>query len=448
MKRTICIALCLLLLAAAAFGQNGGSQGSGSEGSGSQEGAAQSPESMFEGPMVEQAPQAQAPAAPEQTFLRTQGVKWGGSFTAEFTTTWAWTSYPATLAELLQPQAPVLATDLEADLYFDARPATDFRVFGKSNVSYAYDPATAAWAWNLSVFELFSDFQWKDHLFFRVGKQVVHWGVGYFFSPADVLSLVAIDPQHPEKEREGPVALKVQAPLGNNNLYLYAVANDITDPSRIAVAPKAEVVLGNWELGLGGFYQRDLAPKGMLTVSGPLWKTQLIGEAVLQYGSDRTFLRSTALPPFYETYKREGLLFSGTLGLLYRNAEPQIAAVVQYYFNGQGYTTPPDLLLLHTAALAGDLSAADLSYPGQHYGAATFIWSEIGGSPLRFSALWLSNLSDLSGYLLPQVSWKLLDYAIVSVGARFAYGEAGDEFAPQGSGFSLLLDATLGTGDF
>ena len=114
--------------------------------------------------------------------------------------------------------------NLEADVYLDARPYSFFRVFGKLKAIYPfggsaqgvyqaqtnpfasiYTPPSGSSAAipNISVFELFADVNWNEKLFLRVGQQVIHWGVGTFFSPADILSLSPINPLQPNLERQG-----------------------------------------------------------------------------------------------------------------------------------------------------------------------------------------------------------------------------------------------------
>ena len=191
------------------------------------------------------------------------------------------------------------------------------------------------WGWEAAVRELFADFQWKDWAFFRVGKHTIQWGVGYFFSPADVLNLVSIDPMDPTAEREGPISLKTHVPFGQNNAYLYVIANDITHPAEIAVAPKVEVVLGGYELGAGGFVQKDLPAGLMLTATGPLGKLDLFGEAVLQYA-----WQSAPQP----------LVFSSTFGAGYLDPEHGMTVFAQYLF-------------AECAIAAADLPAARATVP-------------------------------------------------------------------------------------
>ena len=360
-----------------------------------------------------------------------------------FTTQVGWDGYPNSWKMFSREGSSSLASRLAADLYFDARPERDFRVFGKVKAAYEYPEE-----WEIGIFELFSDFQVRDLLFFRAGKQTVQWGVGYFFSPADVLNLVSIDPEDPGADREGPIALKAHLPFSAHNAYLYLVANDVDKPYEIAVAPKIELLMGSYELGLGAFYQTDLTPKGMLTLTGPLWDLDLFGEAMIQWGSDRTFVRTTTFP-LYETYTVEQqLLFSGSAGFSYLKSDWNLSLFAQYFYNGQSYE---DGRLPSTAVFAldaGAITSADLLYPGRHYLAASIGWSEIGDSALSLSLLYLANLSDGSGLITPTVSWAPIDPVTLSSGARISYGDSGSEYAPLGGSLAWTLSASVGAGRF
>jgi hypothetical protein len=335
-----------------------------------------------EAPAEEASPEE---ASPEEVFLVSERLEWGGSFELLFDTRVSWDGYPDSWDMLFNEGDPFLNTQLAADLFFDARPERDFRVFGKVKAAYEYQFDSESYDWDIGIFELFADFQYKDLLFFRAGKQTVQWGVGYFFSPADVLSLVSIDPEDPEAEREGPIALKTHLPFAAHNAYLYLVANDITKPSEIAVAPKLELVTGDYELGIGGFYQADLAPKGMLTLTGPLWELQLFSEAVLQSGSD--------FDP-----GNDDLLFSGTAGFAYVNPDWDLTVVAQYLFAGEGVM-------------------------GHHHLAAGVNWFEFLDSPFTLLVIYQANFSDGSGLIIPSITWGPIDYLSLSTGLRIGYGE-------------------------
>ncbi|HUZ18076.1 MAG TPA: hypothetical protein VMV68_06795, partial [Spirochaetia bacterium] len=457
MKRSIaCIAAGLLLSCGLAFGQttsgsgaapppipdnpdslfgpqgNSASGGSTSSGStadsqtaqpaqGTQPGSAattESPDSMFQGGMVENATtKAQTEnAGAAQALIAYKGVQLGGSLDSEFIAYGLWgNSYPD-LTDLAKNFNDQLVPQLQGDLYFDARPDEHFRVFGKVQATYPYqtsqtinyltpgpggslaNPASASATIsvpNVQLFELFSDFDYKSTVFFRVGQQVVNWGVGYFFSPADVLSLTPINPEKPTQERQGPVAAQLNLPFATvDNFYTYVIADQAFanggtfHVDQLAVAPKLEFVVGNYELSLAGYYQKDRRPKAMVMASGSLWKLSVFGEGVVSYGADHTLVEAGAIPGTYATYTDDTTpYFTGTVGFSYLQADYHLSLFAQYLYNGQGYSNP-DLvnggyLLLGTVSVGSGgpaLTASDLTQPGRHYGAAVASWSNINDS--------------------------------------------------------------------
>ncbi len=413
-------------------------------------------EDLVEEPEAESSEQVEA--APEEVFLVSEQLEWGGRFESSFESEWGWKAYPNSWNVLFTEANPAFTTVLKADLFFDARPSRNFRVFGKAKASYEYDLEIALaggnpWFWDAEIFELFSDFQYRDLLFFRTGKQTIQWGVGYRFSPADVLNLVSIDPEDPGGEREGPISLKVHYPFSTHNAYLYLVANKIDKPYEIAVAPKIELLIGNYELGLGAFYQKDFTPKGMFTLTGALWELDLFGEAMVQWGSDRTFVRPSLALPFYDDYQfKNELIASATVGFSYLNADYNLSLFAQYFFNGQGYREKYDLEweAFESALLDPDsnFSSADLLYPGRHYLAFSAGWSEILDSEFSTSVLYLANLSDGSGLVAPSISWELFEHFTLSTGFRVTYGGSADEYSTGGASLAYTLSASLGSGRF
>ena len=200
-----------------------------------------------EGGMIQNVPQSQAEAAsPAVTgLLQSSSVQIGGYLFSDYTAFVTWANAYPDFSNLQAGTTNQLIPNLEGDLFFDARPYTYFRVFGKFRAIYPfsssqsvaetqttpltslYFPQSATPATpNISVFELYADVNYRDKVYFRVGQQVVNWGVGYFFSPADVISLSAINPLQPTLERQGPVALKMNVPFADvDNFYVYVIAN-------------------------------------------------------------------------------------------------------------------------------------------------------------------------------------------------------------------------------
>ncbi len=419
-------------------------------------------DSLFGGDEVvsEEAP-AQNPADaakqnPVTAALKSDKVRIGGSFYGSIAPTATWADFwDGDLA--LSDDTTSLATSLKSTIFFDARPTEDFRVYGSAKAAYPFSTTTGGVSVpNLSVFELFADFNLNDKVYFRMGKSTVKWGVGYFWSPADVINLEPINVLDAEAQREGPINFRVNVPIAGtqNNLYFYTIldSSDI-DFDTTALAAKAEFLLGNYEVGLGAYYRYDTAERAMLTLTGPLGDFDVFGEAMLSRGSAKTYVTGIdAVPPFIHTAttadNREKYYFSASGGFSYSNSNANVTAVGQYYYNGEGYSrsevdsleAQAALINLNPLALAGYLSGS-----GRHYAAAMLSKGELFAlEDLSASVIAVANLSDLSGLVKPSVSWSVVDNFKLTLSPMFFFGPAGSgEFSMAGDLVYLSLGAVV-----
>jgi hypothetical protein len=333
--------------------------------------------------------------------LTSDTVEIGGRYRFEASSSWIYDQAAGPFADV--PVADPISLDFGALVFLDARPSETFRVYGEVDAAYPFEE-------EVHVSELFSDFQFGDVLFFRAGKQTINWGVGYFFSPADLLNVTEIDPEDPEAELEGPIAVKVQAPIGAHNLYLYTVFEDATSIEEVALAPKAEFVVGDSEIGLGAFYRVGDSPAAMTTLSTSLLDFDIFAEGMISYD--------------------EGFIPSATAGLSYRFSDDldyfNVSVSAQYLYNGEGTVSE------------------------QHYGAANASWTGMFASNLTLGCFWIGNLSDGSGMITPSLSWNIIEDLDLSLEARYAYGGVGDEYAHNlyGDTMTFSISAGFGAGSF
>ncbi|MFP4383107.1 MAG: hypothetical protein ACLFSE_03620 [Spirochaetia bacterium] len=455
---------------------------------------------------------------------------WGGSFRGSLSAEWMWEDYWLQGIIGRKSDSSSLSPSVASELFFDARPARNFRAYGKLDLTGSAPQQFGDFAqfaggrditendlpegWTLeenedgdtevidaqgdvflvleaededdetgedgeeeedavtgsplefeiSIFELFADFNIKEQFFFRFGKHTIKWGVGYFWSPADVLNLTAIDQEDPQAEREGPVSLKVNYPFSFHTLYLYVITNTGIKPIEAAVAPKAEFLVGNTEFSIAGYYQKALSPRGILTFSSSYGGVDFFGEGVVSIGSDRVFVRPSKdqsaaeddpeddLEVVLDTYEQTKPFFFLTTGFRYAgsldNDQGSIFVIGQYFFNGEGYRTSrllkPAYYLFLNPETNGlilpeeaqgedyeeppDLTFADLSPFGRHYIGTSFSWSGILGSNLTVSALGFMNMNDISGILIPSASYTFFDRLTLTGSLRMTFGNIGDEF--------------------
>jgi len=217
-------------------------------------------------------------------FLQTETVKIGGSISGSIEASWKWSDPWSNGFEIANPDTQELKPTLSGLVYFDARPYEEFRVHGSIKTSWPFT--------DVRIFELFSDFQLGDSAYFRFGKTTVKWGVGYFFSPADIINLESINVFDPTRQREGPLQFRVLIPYGpsQNTLSFYTIFDEKNpDYKTTALAGKAEFVLGSYELGVSGYYRNDTTERAAMTLTGPLGSFDVFAEGVLARGSPKTF---------------------------------------------------------------------------------------------------------------------------------------------------------------
>ena len=291
----------------------------------------------------------------------TGSIKVGGSLNAGISTnTILWGPDNEDLGDNIHNTT--FTPDLSAMLSVDARPTETLRMYTKFGFAYPFeDKATTELKFTPVDFgfglpklqfatsaetniknwfklkELFTDFSVKDTAFFRFGIHTVTWGAGYFFSPvSDMINSSSIDPENPEKQVDGSLNLRTQIvfPGTQNCLWFYVIPsanfNNQTAESYArdtALAGKADILIGNWEVGLGGLWKYQNAPKAMLTATGSLKKISFFGEFVYSYGALSEWQKNT-------DWDDKTNIFQATAGFSYYWKDPKITLAAQYYFEG------------------------------------------------------------------------------------------------------------------
>ncbi len=418
---------------------------------------------------------------PLQSFLKTETVKIGGNISGTVSASWKWNDPWTVGFDLANPDSHKLAPALNSLLYFDARPEEDFRVHGSFKTAWPFaetnslldsnNKTTLVSVPDVRIFELFSDFQLGDNAYLRFGKATVKWGVGYFFSPADIINLESINILDPAVQREGPLQFRIFIPYGpsQNTLSFYSIFDSNNpDFDTTALAAKAEFLLGNYELSLSSYYRYDTTERAALTLTGPLGNFDIFVEGVVGRGSPKTFYSFSTSPPDYFSESkasdhRKEFYPSATAGFLYSDQNNNFTAIAQYYYNGESYSdadrtknidaltalveVPPPGYTKDAIIALGKLAA---SFSGQHYGAANLSLSEIAGSDFSFSVMGIMNFSDISGLAQPTLSLEISDYLKLSIFSTFIFGADNTEYGILGQGRPVTIGIKLsaGTGNF
>ncbi len=393
-----------------------------------------------------------------KSLLATDSVRVGGSLTGTVTTTWQWNDLWSN--GLTPSDSYGLTPELSALVFFDGRPTESTRFYGSVKTAWPFTESTST-----QVFELFSDFSWNDSLYLRFGKQTINWGVGYFYSPANIMNLQQIDPTDPTAQLEGPVALRALVPIKGtqHNLWGYAVFDSATmKPEDTALAAKAELVFGGWELGLGGYYKKDDPIRGMVTAVGSIRDISLFGEATVSRGSSRTWVTKVLSldPPVATTTTDDtSIFFKGTAGFRYSNSTDNWSLLAQYLYDGEGYANADRearidetnvLLVPGSETVYSQYLKALIYNSGRHYAALSYSKSKFLVDDLTVSLFAMGNLSDFSVYIKPSLSYAFFDGLSMSLSPFFAFGFDSGEYVVlnDGRAVGVTVVMTLGSGNF
>lgn len=382
------------------------------------------------------------------SLLVSEAVKIGGSFTFSIESESDPEAWGKDDGASFEP-----STELGVDVFADARPSEDFRVFVKGVLDYPFQGES-----DLSIKEAFADLIPLAGVYVRAGKQTANWGVGYFFSPANLLNLERVDPEDPEAELAGPLAVKAQVPVGTSNYYGYLLVRETEAGESFAFAPKLERVFGSTELSLGGIYEEDAPWAAMASATGKLGDFDLFLEGVLRGNEEKLFLvENSESPAGVSTETRSRELFpQATVGFSWTwdDDMKRLGIILrgQYYYNGLGYEDTTAIREHRDAVralLASDAIAfEDLAERGQHYGAASLAFTDILDSEVGVSLFWFGNLADESGRTTATLSWDRLDHLKLSAAYTYAYGSEGSEYAAAGPASSVTLKLTVTEGTF
>lgn len=334
-------------------------------------------------------------------------------------------------------------------LYLDARPSDTFRLFAKANTAYPFYDADGDKVISadeaVAIRELYADFTLSEGIYARIGKQTIAWGVGKYFSPADVLNLTPIDLDDPDAERAGPVALKLHASGLLSNFYTYIIANEISSAADIAIAPKYETVLGSMELGVAGFYRYEMAPKLIAMATFPLGQVDLYTELVGAWGSDKTYANASG-----GTYTvKNSPIFQASLGFSYKYTDPlgngTLSSSGQFWYNGEGYADPSLAILAKNdpRIVAKTILPGDLENPDRYYSALNVSFSNIFKSSVTVSASWFGALGGATGRITPSATYAFNEDFSLTAKVPINYGAAGAEFSPLGFQYTPTLEARL-----
>jgi hypothetical protein len=174
-----------------------------------------------------------------------------------------------------------------ADLLLDVRVPQGTKAYVDAEAYYRSDSAGASFR----VPELFMDLNIGRKVYFRLGKQVLQWGRGYFWNPTDLVNVEKKTFVERIGSREGTFGIKTHVPFGTKwNIYGFLDMNNLKKVDDLAGAARFEGLFGGTEAGLALWGKRGKDPIFGLDFSTTVLKWSLFGEMSITAGNNYSIL--------------------------------------------------------------------------------------------------------------------------------------------------------------
>lgn len=234
--------------------------------------------------------------------------------------------------------ADALYTFTVGNVFLDARLAEGAKVFANLEASfYAQSLIT-----QVTLRELFCDFNLDRAVYFRAGKQVLQWGRCSLWNPTDLINIDRPVFIRRIGYRDGAYGLKFHVPYGTAfNLYGFVDTAAAASAENAAAALKAEMLLGNFEMAFSGWTRKGSVPVWGYDFSTRVLGVDVVGEASVSRGDLRPRLAvregALVLQQDPEAWRaRASANFSR--GFRVGNFDDRLLVALEVYYNGAGLT--------------------------------------------------------------------------------------------------------------
>jgi len=232
----------------------------------------------------------------------------------------------------------------------------------------------------------------------EVGRQLIPWGLGHFFTPTDLFS--PFNPTQLElDERDGVDAVNViiKSIKGVKGQFVYTPGGRQLHPQRYLVRLSRDVK--QYEVGvLGGRVKRDHVIG--FDLQGNVKDSGLRGEFLFrEAATEKDFVKFVIN--------------------MDHNFSNNIYALAEYYFNGQGRRDSDDYQI--DRWVRGEIQQLGKNFAGVMLGYdVTPLW--------RLEQRTIYNLDDTSFFVRPEMQFEATSNLLFTAGAQLYLGESDDEF--------------------
>ncbi|MFH1287420.1 MAG: hypothetical protein ABII25_01825 [bacterium] len=223
------------------------------------------------------------------------------------------------------------------NFFIDTRLKKGTKGFTSIETKYTSESDTT----NLTLKELFLDFNIKNKVYFRTGKQVIQWGRCYLWNPTDLINVEKKTFTEKIGAREGAYGIKTHIPFGAKlNIYSFIDTGKTSAADSTAVASKIEFLVGNTEMAFAVWGKKGFKPVYGYDFSTRLFKIDTYGELAASHGDnyDKMAIENGMLVKSKSSNKwnpRASIGFNKSFD--FRDVNDRITTTCEFYYNRAGY---------------------------------------------------------------------------------------------------------------
>ena len=167
------------------------------------------------------------------------------------------------------PERDVVQDLVTGDFFTDIRLKKGIKAF--LSVEVNDPPLDSSQSQNTTIEEFFVDTNLNNKVYFRIGKQYLKWGQGYFWTPTDFIDTARKNFFNMDQVMPGTSGAKIQIPFGvKQNLYFFVGGdNGQTVNDDLSFSGKYEFLVKNTEMSFSASVLKARSPIYGFEINGP-----------------------------------------------------------------------------------------------------------------------------------------------------------------------------------